>query len=145
MLSSIRKELKKAMLAKDKDRVNTLRNIIAKLKMKEIEKKDSLTREEAQKVLQSMAKQLNDSIDQYSQGGRLDLAKNESDELEILSEFLPEQLSENEVKEIIITAINDTQASGIGDMGKVMAAVISKTGVKADGSMISQIVKEKLS
>ena len=145
MLPSIREELKKAMFAKNKNRVSTLRNIIAKLKMKEIEKKDSLTKQEAQKVLQSMAKQLNDSIDQYSQGGRLDLAKNESDELEILSEFLPEQLSENEVKEIITTVINDTQASGIGDMGKVMAAVISKTGVKADGSMISQIVKEKLS
>jgi hypothetical protein len=76
MLSSIRTELKEAMFTKNKKRISTLRNIIAKLKMKEIEKKDALTKEEEQKVLQSMAKQLNDSIEQYSEGGRLDLAEN---------------------------------------------------------------------
>ena len=145
MLNMIKIKLKDAMKLKDKDRINTLRNILAKLKLKEIEKNDALTDPESIKVLQSMSKQLNESIKQYKDGGRIDLANNEAKELEILNEFLPEPMSENEIIKIIVDTIDECQAESMKDMGKVMGIVIKKTDGKADGSVISKIVKEKLS
>ena len=145
MLNMIKIKLKDAMKLKDKDRINTLRNILAKLKLKEIEKNDALTDPESIKVLQSMSKQLNESIRQYKDGGRIDLANNETKELEILNEFLPEPMSENEIIKIIVDTIDECQAESMKDMGKVMGIVIKKTDGKADGSVISKIVKEKLS
>lgn len=145
MLNMIKIKLKDAMKLKDKDRINTLRNILAKLKLKEIEKNDALTDPESIKVLQSMSKQLNESIRQYKDGGRIDLANNEAKELEILNEFLPEPMSENEIIKIIVDTIDECQAESMRDMGKVMGIVIKKTDGKADGSVISKIVKEKLS
>ena len=145
MLNMIKIKLKDAMKLKDKDRINTLRNILAKLKLKEIEKNDALTEPESIKVLQSMSKQLNESIRQYKDGGRIDLANNEAKELEILNEFLPEPMSENEIIKIIVDTIDECQAESMKDMGKVMGIVIKKTDGKADGSVISKIVKEKLS
>ncbi|MAQ44117.1 MAG: glutamyl-tRNA amidotransferase [Candidatus Marinimicrobia bacterium] len=145
MLNMIKIKLKDAMKLKDKDRINTLRNILAKLKLKEIEKNDALTDPESIKVLQSMSKQLNESIRQYKDGGRIDLANNEAKELEILNEFLPEPMSENEIIKIIVDTIDECQAESMKDMGKVMGIVIKKTDGKADGSVISKIVKEKLS
>ena len=145
MLNMIKIKLKDAMKSKDKDRINTLRNILAKLKLKEIEKNDALTDPESIKVLQSMSKQLNESIKQYKDGGRIDLANNEAKELEILKEFLPEPMSENEIIKIIVDTIDECQAESLKDMGKVMGIAIKKTDGKADGSVISKIVKEKLS
>ncbi len=145
MLNMIKIKLKDAMKLKDKDRINTLRNILAKLKLKEIEKNDPLTDAESIKVLQSMSKQLNESIRQYKDGGRIDLANNEAKELEILNEFLPEPMSKNEIIKIIVDTIDECQAESMKDMGKVMGIVIKKTDGKADGSVISKIVKEKLS
>ena len=145
MLNMIKIKLKDAMKLKDKDRINTLRNILAKLKLKEIEKNDALTDPESIKVLQSMSKQLNESIKQYKDGGRIDLANNEAKELEILKEFLPEPMSENEIIKIIVDTIDECQAESMKDMGKVMGIVINKTDGKADGAVISKIVKEKLS
>jgi len=145
MLNMIKIKLKDAMILKDKDRVNTLRNILAKLKLKEIEKKENLTDPESIKVLQSMAKQINESIKQYKDGGRNDLADNESKELEILNEFLPEPMNREEVIKIIMNAIEESNAKSMKDMGKVMGIAINKTAGKADGSFISKIVKEKLS
>ena len=145
MLNMIKIKLKDAMKLKDKDRINTLRNILAKLKLKEIEKNDALTDPESIKVLQSMSKQLNESIKQYKNGGRIDLANNEAKELEILKEFLPEPMSENEIIKIIVDTIDECQAESLKDMGKVMGIVIKKTDGKADGAVISKIVKEKLS
>ena len=90
MLNTIKSHLKNAMISKDKKRMATLRNILAKLKLKEIEKREQLTDAESLKVLQSISKQLKDSIDQYKKGNRDDLVQKESEELEILNEFLPE-------------------------------------------------------
>ena len=111
MLPTIKEQLKDAMFKKNKKRISALRNILAKVKMKEIEKNNELTNEEFQKVLQAMAKQLKDSIEQYLKGGRTDLADNESEELEILNEFLPEPMSEHEVNNIVINVINEIKAS----------------------------------
>ena len=145
MLDIIKKQLKESMILKDKNRITTLRNILAKLKLKEIEKKESLTDLESLKVLQSMSKQLNDSIKQYRDGSRDDLADAEAKELEILNEFLPEPMSEEEIIKIITDTINECGAKSMKDMGKVMGMVIAKTNGKGDGALISRIVKEKLS
>ena len=145
MLSTIKEQLKEAMFKKDKKRINALRNMIAKVKMKEIEKKEELTSEESQKVLQAMAKQLKDSINQYLKGGRTDLADNESEELEILNEFLPEPMSEDEINNIVVNVIEEIKASNMSDMGKVMGLVIEKVEGRADGSIISKLVRDKLS
>ena len=145
MLLIIKEQLKDAMFKKDKKRISALRNILAKVKMKEIEKNENLTEEEFQGVLQSMAKQLKDSIDQYIQGERVDLADYESEELEILNEFLPEPMPEDEINNIVSEVIADTKASSMKDMGKVMGIVISRVQGRADGTIISKIVKEKLS
>jgi len=145
MLTTIKEQLKDAMFKKDKKRVNALRNIIAKVQMKKIEKNDELTDGEFQKVIQSMAKQLKDSIEQYSNGGRNDLAQKESEELDIINEFLPKQMTEIEINEIVIKAIDELNVTTMKDMGKVMGLVISKVDGRADGTIISKIVKEKLS
>ena len=145
MIDNIKAQLKDAMISKDKIRVSALRNIIAKLKAKEIDKKESLTDIESLKVLQSMAKQLKDSIDQYTKGDRADLADIEKDELDILNEFLPSPLSKEEMSIIIDDAIKVSNASSIKDMGKVMGIAISKMAGRGDGEIVSKIVREKLS
>jgi hypothetical protein len=145
MIDNIKAQLKDAMISKDKIRVTALRNFIAKLKAKEIDKKESLSDTESLKVLQSMAKQLKDSIDQYTKGNRTDLADIEQDELNILNEFLPSPLSEEEMSAIIDDAIKASGASSIKDMGKVMGIAISKMAGRGDGAIVSKIVKEKLS
>ena len=145
MIDNIKAQLKDAMFSKDKTRVTALRNFIAKLKAKEIDKKESLSDEESLKVLQSMAKQLKDSIDQYTKGGRTDLADNEKTELNILNEFLPTPLSEEEMSNIIDEAIKTSNASSMQDMGKVMGIAISKMDGRGDGAIVSKMVKEKLS
>ena len=145
MIDNIKAQLKDAMFSKDKTRVTALRNFIAKLKAKEIDKKESLSDVESLKVLQSMAKQLKDSIDQYTKGGRTDLADNEKTELDILNEFLPTPLSEEEMSNIIDEAIETSNASSMQDMGKVMGIAISKMDGRGDGAIVSKMVKEKLS
>jgi len=145
MIDTIIKELKSAMLKKDKKRVDTLRNILSKLKLREIEKKRSLTDEEAIKVIQGIAKQIKDSIEQFINGGRQDLADNERAELEILSEFLPEPMENDEIIKIIEKIISDTNAKNLNDLGKVIGDTIKATNGRADGSTISKIAREKLS
>ena len=145
MIDNIKAQLKDAMISKDKIRVTALRNFIAKLKAKEIDKKESLSDTESLKVLQSMAKQLKDSIDQYTKGNRTDLADIEQDELNILNEFLPSPLSKEEMSVIIDDAIKASGVSSIKDMGKVMGIAISKMAGRGDGAIVSKIVKEKLS
>ena len=145
MIDNIKAQLKDAMFSKDKTRITALRNFIAKLKAKEIDKKESLNDSESLKVLQSMAKQLKDSIDQYTKGGRTDLADNEKTELNILNEFLPTPLSEEEMSNIIDEAIKTSNASSMQDMGKVMGIAISKMDGRGDGAIVSKMVKEKLS
>ena len=145
MIDTIKYQLKKAMIAKNKNRVDSLRNILSKLKTKEIDKKRPLSDNESLKVLQTMAKQLKESIKQFSDGNRHDLVKKEEAELNILMDFLPEPINTEKLKLIIDNVIDDIEASGMKDMGKVMGAVIKMTNGRADGQIISDIVREKLS
>ena len=145
MIDTIKDQLKKAMIAKDKNRVDSLRNILSKLKTEEINKKRPLSDEESLNVLQSMAKQLKESIKQFADGNRHDLVAKEEAELNILIKFLPEPIAIDELKKIINDVIDKTGAVEMKDMGKVMGAVIKMTNGRADGQVISNIVREKLS
>ena len=145
MIESIKSHLTDAMREKDKPRMITLRNILAKIKLKEIEKGEPLDKNEVISVLTTMGKQLRDSIEQYKNGGREDLAENEAIELGIIKEYLPEQMGEDEIRECIREMISSSGASGSSDIGKVMGPVMAKLQSRADGKIVNQLVKEELS
>ena len=145
MIESIKKNLTDAMRNKDKPRMITLRNILAKIKLKEIEKGEPLDKNEVISVLITMGKQLRDSIEQYKNGGREDLAENEAIELGIIKEYLPEQMGEDEIRKCIREMISSSGASGSSDIGKVMGPVMAKLQGRADGKIVNQLVREELS
>lgn len=141
-------DIKDAMKAKEKDRLQVLRSLKAKLMEKEIsERKDGeaeLNNEQAVEVLMKAAKQRKESIEQFEEGGREDLAENEKAELEIIEEYLPEMMDEDEVRKVVQEKIEAMGASGMQDMGKVMGPLMGQLKGKADGSIVSRIVKEEL-
>ena len=141
-------DLKKAMLAKDKDLTQVLRSIKAALLEKEISERKGgeakLTEEQVVQVLMKSAKQRKDSIEQYQNAGRDDLVSVEQKELEIIESYLPKMMSEEELSIIVDKIILDIGASSPQDMGKVMGAIMPKVKGKADGALVNKIVKEKL-
>ncbi len=138
-------EMKQAMKANDKLRLSTIRMIRSALKNKEIELRKKLEDEEASKVIQAMVRKGEESVEQFQQGGRTDLVEKEKKEIEILKSFLPQPLSQEELLRIIEESIQETQAASSKDIGKVMKSVMPKIAGKADGKLINQLVKEKLS
>ena len=145
MLNQLQDELIIAMKAGDKAAMTGLRNIIGKLKSSQINKGEPLTKEEALKILKSAAKQLRESIEQYKKGGRDDLAEKELFELSLLDKYLPEQLSEGKIREIVKETIQTSGAESIQDMGRVMGMLMKELAESADGKLIQQIVREELS
>ena len=145
MLKKLQKELVVAMKAGEKAKMIGLRNIIGKLKSAKINKGESLTDEESLKILKSAAKQLKESVDQYQKGGRDDLAKKEAYELSLLEKYLPEQLSEDIIRETVKTIVENTGAESIRDMGQVMGAAMKEFAGSADGKLVQKIVQEELS
>lgn len=111
----------------------------------ELEKMSILTDEEIIEVLARQIKQRRDSVDQYTKGNRMDLADKESAEIRVLEQYLPRQLSEAEIREIVKKGIAKTGAASPKDMGKVMGAIMPEVKGKADGTLVSKIVKEELS
>lgn len=144
----ILEDLKTAMKAKDKDRLQVLRSLKAKLQEKEIsERKDgeaNLSEDQAIAVLMKAAKQRKESITQFEDGDRQDLADKEKMELAIIEEYLPKMLTEEEVREVVSKKISDMDASGPQDMGKVMGPIMGMLKGKADGGLVSKVVKEEL-
>jgi uncharacterized protein YqeY len=142
-------EIKTAMKAKDKVRLETLRSIKKVILEKETTVRpsgqDELTEEQELEVLTQLAKQRKDSVEQYQKAGREDLAGQESQELAIIEEYLPKQLSDAEVGAIIDDLIAQTGASSPKDMGKVMGPAMKQLKGRADGSKVQSIVKAKLS
>jgi hypothetical protein len=138
-------EMKQAMKSNDKLRLSTIRMIRSASKNKEIELRKKLEDEEIVKVIQVMVRKGEESVEQFQTGGRMDLVEKEKREIEILKSFLPQPLSQEEIREIIDQSIQETQASSPKDIGKVMKAVMPKIGGKADGKLINQLVKERLS
>lgn len=142
-------DLKAAMKAKEADKLNVLRSLKAKLLEKEISERKggeaSLNDEQVVEVLMKAAKQRKESIDQFEEGGRDDLAEKEKFELEIIENYLPEMMDENEIREEVKSQIDKMGATDMSDMGKVMGALMSRLKGKAEGATISKIVKEELS
>ena len=145
MLALLQEELKAAMKAKDKATLTGLRNIIGKLKAQRIDKGEDLTDQECIQILQSSVKQLKDSIEQYEKGGRDDLAKVEAFELKLIVKYLPEQLSEEEIRILVQKTIKSTGAKSMQDMGRVMGSVMKNLAGAVDGKVVQKIVQEKLS
>jgi hypothetical protein len=137
-------DLKKALKTGEKDMLSVIRMVKAGVKNKEIEKGSALSDEEICGVLMSLARQGNDSIEQFSKGGRQDLAAKESRELSIIQSYLPQQLTEKELKGIIKDAVKEVGASGPRDMGKVMKSIMPKIKGQADGKLVSELVKKAL-
>ena len=138
-------EMKQAMKSNDKLRLSTIRMIRSTLKNKEIELRKKLEDEDVVKVIQVMMRKGEEAVEQFQAGGRADLVEKEKKEMEILKSFLPQPLSQEEIVKIIDQSIQETQASSPKDIGKVMKAVMPKIGGKADGRLINQLVKERLS
>jgi len=138
-------EMKQAMKSNDKLRLSTIRMIRSALKNKEIELRKKLEDEEVVKVIQVMVRKGEESVEQFQIGGRMDLVEKEKKEIEILKSFLPQPLSQEEILKIIDQSIQETQASSLKDIGKVMKSVMPKIEGKADGKLINQLVKERLS
>jgi uncharacterized protein len=138
-------EMKQAMKSNDKLRLSTIRMIRSALKNKEIELRKKLEDEDVVKVIQVMVRKGEESVEQFQTGGRMDLVEKEKKELDILKSFLPQPLNQEEILKIIDQSIQETQASSLKDIGKVMKSVMPKIGGKADGKLINQLVKERLS
>ena len=145
MLNQLQDELKIAMKARDKAAMTGLRNIIGRLTASQIDKGEPLTKEEALKILKSAAKQLRESVEQYKKGGRDDLAEKELFELSLLDKYLPEQLSEGKIREIVKETIQTSGAKSMQDMGRVMGILMKELAELADGKLVQEIVREELS
>jgi len=140
----IEEAVKVSMKNRDKETTSTLRMAISELKKEEIDKRIDLEDEQVIQILQRMIKQRKDSYSQFSDAGRNELAEKEQNEINILSDFLPEQLSEEELNSIVKEVIKETAASGPQDMGKVMSSLKQKIQGNADMGLVSKIVKENL-
>ena len=138
-------EMKQAMKSNDKLRLSTIRMIRSSMKNKEIELRRKLEDEDIVKVIQVMVRKGEESVEQFQAGKRVDLVQKEKKEIDILKSFLPQPFSQEEILKIIDQSIQETQASSLKDIGKVMKSVMPKIGGKADGKLINQLVKERLS
>lgn len=138
-------EMKEAMKSSEKLRLSTIRMIRSAVKNKEIELREKLDDEGIQRVIQGMVRKSEESLFQFEAGGRADLVEKERKEMEILKSFLPQSLSQEEIIKIIEQSMEETQASSLKDLGKVMKSVMPKLQGKADGKLVNQLVKERLS
>ncbi len=137
-------DVKEALKSGAKDKVSTLRMLNAALKNKQIDKRRPLTDEEVIETVRSLIKQRKDSIEQFAKGNRQDLVDKETAEVKVLEGYLPQQLSREEVEAMVRNAIAQTGAQGSRDMGKVMKALIPMIGGRADGKLVSELVKNAL-
>lgn len=137
-------DLKTAMKEKNQEALSTLRMLQSAIKNEEIDTKKDLDDSEIGKIVKKETKKRKDAIEQYEKGGRQELADKEKSEIEILKKYMPEELSEESIKKIVEETILSMKAEGPQDMGKVMGVVMPKLDGKADGQIVSKIVKESL-
>jgi uncharacterized protein YqeY len=136
--------VKSSMRERNKDRTSTLRMALSELKKEEIDNKIELSNEDSIKILQRMIKQRKESMSQFLNAQRNDLAEKEESEIVILQDFLPEQMSEEDINKLVIEAINETDAKELKDIGKVMGFLKTKIQGNADMGIVSKLVKENL-
>lgn len=140
----ITEAMKDAMRARDKVRLGTVRLILAELKRVEVDERTDVDDARVLAILDKMNKQRRDSIAQYETAGRDDLAAIEREEMEVIATFLPAALSEDEINALIDTAIADTGAAGMQDMGKVMGVLKPQLQGRADMAAVSKLIKARL-
>ena len=147
-MATIKERLSETMNASmksgDKDTLAFTRNLHAAVRKKEIDDRIDLDDAGVQKIIQSLVKQRQDSIDQFKQGGREDLVAKEQAELKFLQQYIPEQMSEDEVRKLVDWAVTESKAASAKDIGNVMKVLMPKVQGKADGKLVNQLVKERL-
>jgi uncharacterized protein len=144
LIEELEEEVKDAMRARDEERRDALRLILSSLKSAEKELQRPLSEDEELQVLQRERKKRQEASEAFRSGGREEQAAKEDAELEILEEFMPEPISEEELERIVDDAIAENKATSMRDMGRVMADVMPQIAGRADGSAVSQLVREKL-
>lgn len=144
VLDALNNDLKEALKAGDRARADVIRGLKSDIKYKEIELKHPPTEEDVIAVLSTAAKKRRDSIEQFRAGGRADLADKEAHELEILTHYLPKQLSDEELGGIISAAIEAAGAAGPADIGKVMKEIMPKVKGRVDGNRVRELIAAKL-
>ena len=138
-------DMKSAMKAKDKQALKAVRMILEAIKQKEIDERIELDDAQVMTVIQKMVKQRKDSISQFSDAGRSDLVEIEEAELDTINNYMPEQLSDEEVASVVDKAINDSGANSMKDMGKLMGMLKAQLQGETDMSLVSQLIKSRLS
>ena len=138
-------DMKLAMKAQDKPALKAIRMILGAIKQKEIDERIELDDNQVMAVIQKMVKQRKDSISQFSDAGRTDLVEVEEAELLIINNYMPTQLSDDEIEAGVVKAISDTGADSMKDMGKLMGILKGQLDGKADMGQVSQLIKSKLS
>ena len=142
LFQKIQTDMYEAMKLGDKNRSTTLRTALAKLKNKKIDKQDDLSINDEIKVLQMLVKQRKESIELYQKGDRPELVELETKEMEILNNYLPKMMDENEIKNIVKTVIDDIGATSMADMGKIMPEVMKRGNGLIDGKSAQKFVNE---
>ncbi|HZE87575.1 MAG TPA: GatB/YqeY domain-containing protein [Methylomirabilota bacterium] len=143
----LKDELKQSMLAKDEMKTSVLRMVISAIGYAEIQKGGAgyeASEEDVMNVIQKEAKQHRDSIEQFRNANRPELAEKEEKELALLQKYLPEQMGEDEVRKLVAEAVQKSGVSSVDEMGKVMNALMPQVKGKADGGMVSKLVREAL-
>jgi uncharacterized protein len=133
-----------AMKAKDSNTVSTLRLLTSALKNEQIEKQSELQDEDIQAVVKRQVKQLKDALKDYESGGRVDLKESSEKEIKILEEYLPEEMTEVDLKKVVLAVVKDLGEVGPSDMGKVMGAVMKEVSGRADGNRVRELVQKNL-
>ena len=144
ILDKIQNQLKDSMKNGEKENVLAMRNILEKIKNVQVDNKEPLSESQIIKIIAKYAKQLKDSIQQFQDGGRADLADKESHELEMVTQFLPQQLSKEEVDTIVQKVISNLNATNMSDMGSVIKKTMELTKGTADGKLISDAARNYL-
>lgn len=159
LYETIQQDLKDSLKQKDSTAVSVLRMVVSAVKNRELEKRNKLSKteevsdleelskltdEEIIEVLSKQAKQRKESIEGFKSGGRDELALKEQEELEVISKYLPEQLSEDEINKEIEKTVNEIKPSGMQDFGKVMGVLMARLKGKADGNIAGKLLKERL-
>jgi hypothetical protein len=140
----VKKQIIEAMKAKDRVKLSTLKMLSSALHNAEIDKRGDLTKEEELVIVRREAKKRKDAIEAYQKADRVDLAEKEKEELKILQEFLPKELTDEELGKLVDDSIKEVDAKSMADMGKVMGKVMAKVAGRADGKRVSDMVRKKL-
>jgi len=144
LFEKIQSDMYQAMKDRDTVKSKTLRVVLANLKDKKIEKRDDLSEADEIKVLQTSAKQRKESISMFRNGGRDDLVEQESKELQIIEQYLPKMMNDEEIKNIVKNSIEETGAKSLADVGKVMPTIMKKGAGKIDGKKAQLFLRELL-